>query len=595
MSFTPLSEVHLVQLELDIDNKNQLTFNSSSAQNSFFSGISNKVDYTNLTYIRKDHYIVVPTNVDNIYKYNYLYYKNSDTSTKWYYAFIVKAEYDSLNSTKVYIKTDVWQTYQFDIDFKKCFVEREMIAVADDIMGANLEPEDLEIGETIVDGTIEVSGLGMVYVIAFGRDPSTIPGQNVGTQTLHGCTFNDLASGIWYYIGNYGKVLEKILELSQIPDPQNPGQTISYIGDIKAVFGVPSCSIYGFDSLAQNPYTLEELDNPDTYWGTWLVGNIEIPGVEFNVDCNITTLNGYTPRNKKLLQYPYCYLGFNPLNGSEKVIRYEDCKLVTNTTNAKFKMISEINPNPNVLILPDGYKNDAGLNIFEALNISGYPNISFSTDFFNNWLAQNSELTRIDWNRQDLNYDLSMAKQITGYAGNIAGAVGNIASGNVGQGIGQAITSSGDVVLNTYGLSKNYDLDIQQRQAQINKTSMLPNNASIGTSATLFEYGLNKYNVFRRYCIKSFFAERIDQYFDMFGYKTNKLKIPNLNNRPNWNYVKTLGVIIKSKPSTQQVDHTVLQEDMQELKSLFDNGITLWHNTSTFLDYSQNNRTFPTP
>ena len=78
-------------------------------------------------------------------------------------------------------------------------------------------------------------------------------------------------------------------------------------------------------------------------------------------------------------------------------------------------------------------------------------------------------------------------------------------------------------------------------------------------------------------------------------YKTNKLKIPNINNRPNWNYVKTLGCIIKSKTSTSQVDHTVLQEDMQELKSLFDNGITLWHNTSTFLDYSQDNRTFPTP
>ena len=584
-NFTPLSEVHLVQLELDIDNKNQLTFASASAQNSFFSGISNKLDYTNLTYIRKDHYIVVPTNVDNIYKYNYLYYKNTDTSSKWYYAFIVKAEWLSENSSRVYIKTDVWQTYQFDIDFKTSFVEREMINVSDDIRGANLEPEDLEIGETIVDGTIDVSGLGMVYVIACGKNPADIPNQSIGTQTLNGCTFNDLASGIWYYIGNYGKVLEKILELS----------TLGFANDIKAVFSVPSVAVYGFDSLSEDPYTLSELDNPDTYWGSWLVGNILPSGVEFTVDCNITTLNGYTPRNKKLLQYPYCYLGFNPLNGSEKVIRYEDCKLVTNSTNTKFKMISEINPNPNVLILPDGYKNDAGLNIFEALSLSGYPNISYQTDFFSNWLAQNSELTRIDWNRQDLNYDLSMAKQITGYAGNIAGAVGNIASGNVGQGIGQAITSSGDVVLNTYGLSKNYDLDIQQRQAQITKTSMLPNNASIGTSATLFEYGLNKYNVFRRYCIKQFFAERIDQYFDMFGYKTNKLKIPNLNNRPNWNYVKTLGVIIKSKTSTSQVDHTVLQEDMQELKSLFDNGITLWHKTSTFLDYSQDNRTFPTP
>ena len=30
-------------------------------------------------------------------------------------------------------------------------------------------------------------------------------------------------------------------------------------------------------------------------------------------------------------------------------------------------------------------------------------------------------------------------------------------------------------------------------------------------------------------------------------------------------------------------------EDLQEIKRMFDNGITLWHDTSKFLDYSQNN------
>ena len=144
MAFNPLSEVHLVQLELDIDNKNQLSFSTASAQLTFFNGITNRKNYTNLTYIRKDGYIVVPENVDDIYRYNYLYYKNTDTSSKWYYAFIVKAEWLSENSSRVYIKTDVFQTYQFNYDWKKSFVEREMINVADDLRGANLELEDLE-------------------------------------------------------------------------------------------------------------------------------------------------------------------------------------------------------------------------------------------------------------------------------------------------------------------------------------------------------------------------------------------------------------------------------------------------------------------
>ena len=72
----------------------------------------------------------------------------------------------------------------------------------------------------------------------------------------------------------------------------------------------------------------------------------------------------------------------------------------------------------------------------------------------------------------------------------------------------------------------------------------------------------------------------IDNYFSMFGYKTNKVKLPNLNNRTNWNYVKTINCNLLGD---------IPQTDMQELKELFNNGVTLWHNPSTFLDYSQNN------
>ena len=94
-------------------------------------------------------------------------------------------------------------------------------------------------------------------------------------------------------------------------------------------------------------------------------------------------------------------------------------------------------------------------------------------------------------------------------------------------------------------------------------------------------YDLNNKNIFTRYTIKKQFAERIDKFFDMYGYLTNTVKIPNLNNRPNWNYVKTIGAnIIADIP----------QQDLQILKDMFNNGVTLWHNKDTFLDYSQNNR-----
>lgn len=358
--------------------------------------------------------------------------------------------------------------------------------------------------------------------------------------------------------------------------------------DIVSIFSIPTCAIYGWSQ----DYTLAELDDPQEVWGFWAQNQVDLDGLTYDFPIEMTTLGTYTPRNKKLLQYPYCYLGFNPPNGTSTIFRYEDFEKVTGTSNARFRQISEINPNPQVTFIPYKYKKDSAYNPRESVTLSGYPNISYSTDYFSGWMAQNAKLLQIQYAREDLNYDMSMAKSIVGYTSGIGGAVGNITSGNIGGGISQAISSSANVLLDTYSTSKNYDLDIQTRQAQIEKQKMLPNSASLGggSNATMIGYDYLKWSVFTRYCIKPFFAQRIDEFFDMYGYKTNRLKIPNTNNRPKWNYIKTIGCILQAKASTQSVDNTIPQDDMQELKSLFNNGITIWHDSNTFLDYSQNNR-----
>lgn len=102
-----------------------------------------------------------------------------------------------------------------------------------------------------------------------------------------------------------------------------------------------------------------------------------------------------------------------------------------------------------------------------------------------------------------------------------------------------------------------------------------------GSNATLLGYDLIDNNVFSRYSIKFEFAKRIDLYFDMYGYLINEVKVPNLNSRPNWNYVKTIG---------SNIVGNIPQMDLLALKNIFDNGVTLWHNSQNFLDYTSNNR-----
>lgn len=67
----------------------------------------------------------------------------------------------------------------------------------------------------------------------------------------------------------------------------------------------------------------------------------------------------------------------------------------------------------------------------------------------------------------------------------------------------------------------------------------------------------------------------------MFGYKVNSTEVPSLHTRTNWNFLK---VIEPNVESTKIPDN-----DLNEYKQMLQNGITFWHNYSTFRDYSQTN------
>lgn len=170
MLIAPNTNIYLLKCPLELDNKNQLTFNNKEEQFEFFYNLPKK-ELHNSTYQRKQNYIRYPENIENIINYNYVMYQNLDYNDKWFYAFIIDMKFENPNMTNITISTDVFQTWQFDINFKQSFVEREMINVTDDIPGANLLPEGLEIGEVIAGGTAELDELEPVYIVAYGRNP----------------------------------------------------------------------------------------------------------------------------------------------------------------------------------------------------------------------------------------------------------------------------------------------------------------------------------------------------------------------------------------------------------------------------------------
>ena len=149
ISVEPSGTVYICKTPLENDYKHQLTFANATAQLTYFNSTVVHAS-TNFTYIRKDNMIKVDAPIDTIKDCNYLFYRNNGFTNKYYFAFISRMEYLSENTTQIYFDTDVWQTYQFDYEFKPCFVAREH--VADDTVGLHTVPENVEKGEyEIVD------------------------------------------------------------------------------------------------------------------------------------------------------------------------------------------------------------------------------------------------------------------------------------------------------------------------------------------------------------------------------------------------------------------------------------------------------------
>lgn len=65
------------------------------------------------------------------------------------------------------------------------------------------------------------------------------------------------------------------------------------------------------------------------------------------------------------------------------------------------------------------------------------------------------------------------------------------------------------------------------------------------------------------------YMERLGMYFHLYGYAQNKTMTPPINTRKYWNYVKTHSVNLRVTNCPKQ--------HLQQLKAMFDNGVTVWN------------------
>lgn len=566
-NYTPSGTIRFGSVPWDDSYANVRLYGDLQTQLSDISSLMT-ISSDSYVYIGRNRRLKVSIEADRLYHCNYCMYRNESVTDGYIYCFVKDVRYVNDHTSEVLLETDVFQTYLYSVDWTvpPCFIERETTPSEQEAYMLTSEP-DFPLVYT-VDAQNDVHFKAGGYVVMTSGDPESN---------------SNLVEDIINPSGYYAK-----------PAPVQPYK------------GVPNgCAVYYCPIInASTGYSehLEQLLNELTYAGSvdsiaaiftipdfatsYVSGGFQ-PGsangvqdatstvqASYGAPDRGTSLDGYTPRNKKLLYYPYTYLNLTDYNGSASQLRYELMR--TNTIALKYV----VGPACQAMVIPDymGIRNyDAGLVI--GCGAMG----SWSNNAFQTWLGQNGA---------------SIALTIAGAA--LAGAAGATtiagASAALSAGAGaaeaasatalmqtgeQALLSSGSTLLGAGAQASNASHQPTVTRGQVNFD-------------TMFGSGVQGFAM-QKVCLVSEVAQQVDEFFDRFGYAVERIQAANITSRKTWNYIKTGGCSPKSLNGAAGTSAPFTRgrgtpaEALDVIRRAFDGGVTFWHTTGGFGDYSLDN------
>lgn len=558
-------------------------FESEGEQAGFFQGLAVKI-YKDMTYQRVNNGVAqprvaltcrVPDVADNLYDCNYMMFQNSNYGTKWFYAFIKQVNYINPNNTELVYVIDYLQTFMFQLKIKPSFVEREHATASEDKAFANLTPEPVGVSNWCAD-------TGNYY-----RCDLTTMGQSNSPKIIMGVIPDDAITAIILgqgaiYSGVYSGV--SFIEFSSASACNNTILAIGAVGYAQNIVGIWMAPAAPKEGDKATPVAVTT--------------SISVSGETFETEGGT-----YTIRNKKLLNSQFTYIKGTSDSGEEMLWKPEFVGGVgfTGTFNGQVSIC--YTPNFSMVFTPNymGWKGANVATMEYALPFSQQVQCVWSGT---GWLG--------DTIKSGLKLAAMMALT-AGAAGAVGGAVASatetggsvIAAGGAGSTIhysgieatrqmatlGSQISpfgagSAGTIPLNQFtpvSLPPSANLAPGAVSQISHMASMLPAHQPVAKGVFIgdemaFAMGLHGFQ-FRRMCAAKDELEKLDTFFDMFGYQVNKVKMPNLHARQSWDYVKL---------SSPCIYGSVPVEGMAIIKSAFSKGIRLWH-VNAVGDYSVQN------
>ena len=532
-------------IKLDKNYQNCLTYSEQEMYNLCYQNRVNMA--TNFSFIdNESNSIRVPFTYQECLSSNYIAFQNPRYSNKWFFAFIDSVKYFSDGVSLINFTIDEFSTWFSYWTPANCFVLREH--TNDDTVGANTMPESLETGEYIHAQSSVIYNVGDTYICV---------GVSEVVEEIDLNPFNSQYNGI--YSGIKYLLCETPLAASNLIrgyDKKGKGDAVTTIFLIpKGLVGAVS-----FSTITIEGITTQIAIVPYSTQATLL-----------NISSDITypgAIESYIPVNNKLFTYPYCYFYLTNNAGQNVIYHYED--FINNI--AQFKTFGSITPGCSIKTIPLNYKKlpestspNSVLSYNYGIMGAKLPMCSWNTDSYTNWLTQNGV------NVAGITLDKNEADLVAGIGSMLIG--GTLMATGVGTTVGAGLLAGGAAgIFNSMQSSYRHDVVPEQSRG------------SISGGDVQYSLGWDVVQLFKM-TIREEFARSIDNYFTRFGYKTNKLKLPNQTGRRYFNYVE-IGkseIIGYAKANT-----AVPAESMESINNIYRSGVTLWHDHSRIGNYADN-------
>jgi len=556
------------------DYKHTRYFSSVQEQTNWFLNKTPKTVIAQANFVRIEgrNSIKVPYHIDTLWDVNYLMFQNENYD-KWFYCFVTKLEYENKNTTRIYFEVDAYQTWFLYTNFQPSYIERQH--VTEYVNGqptVNTIEEGLNYGtlyDTLEVHQVKPSGdvLFMVIVtktildeinggVAIAEAGETIPNLNGVVQPL---TFYIVPflrdGGVPTVTPGAVSSASTILRFMYQADSAVNNIVSIYTTDYIGINNADGTSVYMDPNFFQRVEISEAPIGPNTVHLYRLKNLYAYQPKTITVGTKyLNEMNYNLP--SKLYMSPYYKIILTDFQGNQTEIKPE----YINSDNLIIKVKGSIGTSNKVSYEVLAYNYQVASPFIDQVEleygiINQNPNdVPIITDLLSAYLQGNRNSLENQTNQIAFN----TLTDVIGGAGSTITAGLNRDVGGVASGLGSTINSTANGIFALQG--------IQAKQQDINNTPPSISNMS-GNNYFTTGNGYRGLYVIKKF-IKPEYQETLGDFFKRYGYKWNRVEIPNLKTRQSYNFVKTLDSLMRG---------SIPQEYLIQLQTIFDNGITLWH------------------